>query len=83
MTPGFQVAVSRLEGQWRNLFRRIHRIQRSAAILCFYFDLSLAGLVLLNPLGRDFQASYPECVGLFTVIYPSETFSRSCGVSEG
>jgi len=44
MTPGFQVAVSRLEGQWRNLFRRIHRIQRSAAILCFYFDLSLAGL---------------------------------------
>jgi len=36
MTPGFQVAVSRLEGQWRNLFRRIHRIQRSAAILCFF-----------------------------------------------
>jgi len=39
--------------------------------------------VLLNPLGRDFQTSCPECVGLFTGIYPSETFSRSCGVSEG
>ncbi len=32
MTPGFQVAVSRLEGQWRNLFWRIHRMRRSAAI---------------------------------------------------
>jgi len=32
---------------------------------------------------RDYQPSCPECVGLFSVIYPSETFSRSCGVSEG
>jgi len=32
MMPGFQVASSRLEGQWQNLFRRIHRIRRSAAI---------------------------------------------------
>jgi len=44
MTPGFQAAVSRLEGQRRNLFRRIRRIRRSAAIPCFYFSLSLAGL---------------------------------------
>jgi len=42
--------------------------------------------VSLNPLGRhgrDYPPSCPESVGLFTVIYPSETFSRSCGVSEG
>ena len=32
MTPGLQAAISQLEGQWRNLFRRIHRIRRSAAI---------------------------------------------------
>jgi len=32
MTPGLQAAISRLEGQWRNLFRRIQRIRRSAAI---------------------------------------------------
>jgi len=32
MTPGFQAAISRLEGQWRNLFRRIRRIRRSATI---------------------------------------------------
>jgi len=44
MTPGFQAAISRLEGQWRNLFRRIRRIRRSAAILCFLLGLSLAGL---------------------------------------
>jgi len=33
MTPGFQAAISRLEGQWRNLFQKIRRIRRSAAIL--------------------------------------------------
>jgi len=41
--------------------------------------------VSLNPFNqhnRDYPASYPECVGVFTVIYLSETFSRSCGVSE-
>jgi len=32
MTPDFQAAISRLEDQWRNLFRRIRRIRRSAAI---------------------------------------------------
>jgi len=40
MTPGFQAAISRLEGQWRNLFRRIRRIRRSAAI---YMKLIAAG----------------------------------------
>jgi len=28
MTPGFQAALRRLQGQWRNLFRRIRRIRR-------------------------------------------------------
>jgi len=37
--------------------------------------------VSLNPIGRDFQASYPECVGLFTVIYPSETPQERLNVS--
>jgi len=32
MTPGFRAAISRLEGQRRNLFRRIQRIRRSAAM---------------------------------------------------
>jgi len=41
MTPAFQAAISRLEGQWRNLFRRIHRIRRSAAIPGFLVGLSL------------------------------------------
>ena len=45
MTPAFQAAISRLEGQWRNLFRRIHRIRRSAAILCVCLGLSLSRLL--------------------------------------
>ena len=49
MTPGFQVAISRPEGQWRNLFRRIRRIRRSAAIL----DHSLA--VSLDDFFRPFS----------------------------
>jgi len=32
MTPAFQAAISRLEGQRRNLFRSIRRILRSAAM---------------------------------------------------
>jgi len=40
MTPGLQAAISRLEGQWRNLFRRIRRIRRLAAILSFSLSLS-------------------------------------------
>jgi len=32
MTPAFQAVVNRLEGQGRNLFRRIRRMRRSAAI---------------------------------------------------
>jgi hypothetical protein len=36
MTPGFQAAASRLEGQGRNLFRRIHRMRR---LLRFFFTL--------------------------------------------
>jgi len=28
MTPGLQAALRRLQGQWRNLFRRIRRIRR-------------------------------------------------------
>jgi len=36
--------------------------------------------VSLNPIGRDFQASYPECVGLFTVIYPSAPEGSALGV---
>jgi hypothetical protein len=41
MTPGFQVTISRPEGQWRNLFRRIRRIPRSAAILDHSLAVSL------------------------------------------
>jgi len=32
MTPGFKASLRRLEGQWWNLFQRIHRIRRLAAI---------------------------------------------------
>jgi len=32
MTPGFRAVVNRREGQGRNLFRRIRRIRRSAAL---------------------------------------------------
>jgi len=56
MTPGFQTSVSRLEGQWRNLFRRIRRIRRSAAIPC---------------VGIPFAArcrSYGACLPLF--VFP-------------
>jgi len=52
MTPGFQAAISRLEGQWRNLFRRIRRIRRSAAILCFFPGLSLTGIFRHASLGN-------------------------------
>jgi hypothetical protein len=39
MTPAFQAAIGRLEGQRQNLFRRICRIRRSAVIIA----LSLNG----------------------------------------
>ena len=52
MTPAFQAVVTRLEGQRRNLFRRIHRIRRSAAIRCFFSGLSLDGFLLSSILRR-------------------------------
>jgi len=45
MTPGFQSTVSRQEGQWQNLFRRINGIRRSAAILCYFPGLSHNGFL--------------------------------------
>jgi len=51
MTPGFQAAVSWLEGQWQNLFRRIRRIRRSAAILGFFPGLSPDGQLRHSSVG--------------------------------
>jgi len=59
-------------------FQRYHRTEKTTTPL-WNNDRYLAN-VSLNPIGRydrDYPASCPECVGHFTVIYPSETFSRS------
>ena len=66
------------------MFPRHHRTKKTTTP--WWNDSRYLVSVSLNPFNRydqDYPASCPECVGLFTVIYPSETFSRSCGVSEG
>jgi len=52
MTPGFQgfqAALRRLEGQWRNLFRRIRRIRRSAAIPVLSGSFPESGFFVIYP----------------------------------
>jgi hypothetical protein len=51
MTPGFQATFSRLEGQWWNLFRRIHWIRR------YMPEKSGQGNFLIAPKGRSNDTS--------------------------